>query len=87
MTPAALQGYLGDELDLSSTKGREKAVAALLDRHGTGRVLFRNTREAIKGFPERECIPVPLTPPADWPCRVWCVINYGQKFNRTTMNG
>jgi ATP-dependent helicase HepA len=58
---------LGDELDLSSTKGREKAVAALLDRHGTGRVLFRNTREAIKGFPERECIPVPLTPPADWP--------------------
>lgn len=25
----------------------------LLDRHGTGRVLFRNTRAAIKGFPGR----------------------------------
>ena len=24
-----------------------------MDRHGTGRVLFRNTRSAIKGFPER----------------------------------
>ncbi|MBK8327025.1 MAG: RNA polymerase-associated protein RapA [Moraxellaceae bacterium] len=66
-TRSVLQSYLGDDLDLSNTKGREKAIAALLDRHGTGRVLFRNTREAIKGFPERECIPVPLTPPADWP--------------------
>ena len=36
-TRSVLQGYLGDDLDLSSTKGREKAVAALLDRHGTGR--------------------------------------------------
>jgi len=25
----------------------------LIDRHGTGRLLFRNTRHAIKGFPER----------------------------------
>jgi len=25
----------------------------LLDRHGTGRLLFRNTRSAIKGFPKR----------------------------------
>jgi len=34
----------------------------LLDCHGTGRVLFRNTRAAIKGFPER-CVnayPLPL---------------------------
>lgn len=26
----------------------------LIDRHGTGRLLFRNTRHAIKGFPKRE---------------------------------
>ncbi|HMU86067.1 MAG TPA: RNA polymerase-associated protein RapA [Agitococcus sp.] len=63
-----LANYLADEdVDLNSKEGRDQAVAALLDRHGTGRVLFRNTREAIKGFPQRECIPVPLTPPADWP--------------------
>ena len=29
------------------------ALNALLDRHGTGRVLFRNTRAAVKGFPQR----------------------------------
>ena len=67
--------------------GREKAVSALLDRHGTGRVLFRNTREAIKGFPERECLPVPLTPPADWPMTVQYVTNYGQKFSLKMMSG
>ncbi len=26
----------------------------LIDRHGTGRVLFRNSRQVVKGFPERE---------------------------------
>ncbi|MEM8594308.1 MAG: RNA polymerase-associated protein RapA, partial [Pseudomonadota bacterium] len=31
----------------------DKAVDALLDRHGTGRVLFRNTRAAVRGFPKR----------------------------------
>ena len=29
----------------------------LLDLHGTGRVLFRNTREAVEGFPKRILIP------------------------------
>ncbi|MCP4982967.1 MAG: RNA polymerase-associated protein RapA [Gammaproteobacteria bacterium] len=33
----------------------------LLDRHGTGRVLFRNTRHVVKGFPEREVHPIALT--------------------------
>ncbi|HUV20773.1 MAG TPA: RNA polymerase-associated protein RapA [Gammaproteobacteria bacterium] len=33
----------------------------LLDRHGTGRVLFRNTRHAVKGFPQREVLPAPLS--------------------------
>ena len=34
---------------------QEKArlIDQLLDRHGTGRVLFRNTRATIKGFPQR----------------------------------
>ena len=33
--------------------GREAILDALLDRHGPGRSIFRNTRAAIQGFPER----------------------------------
>ena len=33
---------------------RQELVEHLLDRHGTGRVLFRNTRSAVKGFPHRQ---------------------------------
>jgi ATP-dependent helicase HepA len=32
----------------------DKSISELLDRHGTGRVLFRNTRNSIPGFPERQ---------------------------------
>jgi ATP-dependent helicase HepA len=32
---------------------RQNLIRNLMDRHGTGRVLFRNTRSAIQGFPER----------------------------------
>lgn len=38
-------------------------VEGLLDRHGTGRSLFRNTRAAVHGFPERRPIPHPLPRP------------------------
>jgi ATP-dependent helicase HepA len=38
-----------------------EALKALLDRHGTGRVSFRNTRTTITGFPERIARLVPLT--------------------------
>ena len=31
-----------------------RVIAQLIDRHGTGRVLFRNTRRTISGFPDRE---------------------------------
>jgi ATP-dependent helicase HepA len=59
---ATLREKLPEDLlrDLDSEDGRRAALGALLDRHGTGRVLFRNTREAIGGFPERQCLPVPL---------------------------
>ncbi len=32
---------------------REALIRLLLDRHGTGRILFRNTRATVQGFPER----------------------------------
>jgi len=33
---------------------REQLLNQLLDRHGTGRILFRNSRNTITGFPGRE---------------------------------
>ena len=39
---------------------RRQELDDLLDRHGTGRVLFRNTRHVVQGFPEREVLPVEL---------------------------
>ena len=39
---------------------REALLHQLIDRHGTGRVLFRNTRNAVKGFPLREVHAYPL---------------------------
>ena len=36
------------------------ALADLLDRHGTGRVMFRNTRATITGFPGRDARLCPL---------------------------
>ncbi len=32
----------------------DELIQTILDRHGTGRVLFRNTRDAVTGFPQRE---------------------------------
>jgi ATP-dependent helicase HepA len=33
---------------------REELIDLLLDHHGTGRILFRNSRHTIQGFPDRE---------------------------------
>ena len=68
---AALSGLLNISLDeLSSINDDEKlrthALNELLDRHGTGRVLFRNTRESVKGFHGRRSQPYPLPLPEAW---------------------
>lgn len=39
---------------------REALLRTLLDQHGTGRVVFRNTRAAMTGFPKRRFCPAPL---------------------------
>ncbi|MEK6214042.1 MAG: RNA polymerase-associated protein RapA, partial [Vibrio fluvialis] len=39
--------------DEEKASARQELIDNLMDRHGTGRVLFRNTRAAIKGFPVR----------------------------------
>lgn len=45
---------------------RNYALNELLDRHGTGRVLFRNTRESVKGFYGRSSQSHPLPLPEAW---------------------
>jgi ATP-dependent helicase HepA len=39
---------------------RARLLKTLLDQHGTGRVMFRNTRAAMTGFPSRKFLPAPL---------------------------
>ena len=39
---------------LKSTDARDALIKILLDHHGTGRILFRNSRHTVQGFPERE---------------------------------
>lgn len=51
--PAAERADLIDEI-----------IRNLLDRQGTGRVLYRNCRDTVAGFPERELHPYVLPPPA-----------------------
>ncbi|MCY1329327.1 RNA polymerase-associated protein RapA [compost metagenome] len=70
---AAIHGFLGaagDELLAAVESGDEDArarlVRELLDRHGTGRVLFRNTRAAVQGFPERQLHSYPLPNPVEY---------------------
>ena len=41
-------------------KDQKSLLNDLVDRHGTGRVIFRNTRDALKGFPERKGLPTKL---------------------------
>ncbi|MCW8387431.1 RNA polymerase-associated protein RapA [Fluoribacter dumoffii] len=54
-----LEVYLGEVNGLNVNQ----VIKDLLDRHGTGRVLFRNTRAAIQGFPERQVHAYPLECP------------------------
>lgn len=58
--PGEIQGRL-EALARGDAAAREALVSDLLDRHGTGRVMFRNTRAAMKGFPRRVPCPEPLT--------------------------
>lgn len=43
-----------------------RALPLLVDRHGTGRVLVRNRRERLSGFPGRQLLPFPLACPEAW---------------------
>ena len=58
-----LAALAGDDESAQET-ARQGLIKQLLDRHGTGRILFRNSRNTIKGFPERQALPAPMELPA-----------------------
>jgi len=47
-------------LDAGKRGAKKLLLRALLDEHGTGRVVFRNTRVNMEGFPKRMFCPAPL---------------------------
>ena len=69
-----LQHLSADDIGTAQyAESRDRLIDMLLDQHGTGRVLFRNTRNQVKGFPKRKLLPHPLVktgtatdPRIDW---------------------
>ena len=55
-----------DSQEAEKAKARQELIDNLMDRHGTGRVLFRNTRAAIKGFPVRNLHMLPMPIPSQY---------------------
>ncbi|HCM64308.1 MAG TPA: RNA polymerase-associated protein RapA [Morganella sp. (in: Bacteria)] len=45
---------------------RRELTRMLMDRHGTSRLLFRNTRNGVKGFPRRELRAIKMPLPAQY---------------------
>lgn len=57
--PEGLAQHLA-ALEKGQPGAREALLRTLLDQHGTGRVVFRNTRATMTGFPKRKFCPAPL---------------------------
>lgn len=49
-----------ESLAKGGDKEKNNLIEDLLDQHGPGRVLFRNTRSAMSGFPKRKAHLIPL---------------------------
>lgn len=64
-----LESLFSKERILSLTKGgdlaKDNLIEDLLDQHGPGRVLFRNTRAAMTGFPKRKAHLIKINPTKD----------------------
>ena len=91
-----IQGFLGDEgealltaVNDGDTEASARLVRELLDRHGTGRVLFRNTRAAVQGFPSASCTPTRCrtrtnTSNCPWANTPSCTRKSASRRNRTS---
>lgn len=54
----ALLDKVNDQVNAENV--RNELIRLLLDHHGTGRVLFRNSRKTVQGFPQRNSMAYPL---------------------------
>ncbi|TKI08733.1 RNA polymerase-associated protein RapA [Martelella alba] len=52
--------------DSRASEARRELTDMLMDRHGTSRVLFRNTRQGVKGFPRRVLYQIKLPLPTQY---------------------
>jgi len=57
-----------EEFGLESDATDSEITDQLLDSHGVGRVMFRNVRRTVSGFPQRIAVPHPLIEPG-WEAR------------------
>lgn len=64
---SALLSTINSDIESDEKRqAQQQLLNQLLDRHGTGRILFRNSRNTIKGFPQRQLLSVPLTMPEQY---------------------
>ncbi|WP_075594014.1 RNA polymerase-associated protein RapA [Pseudoalteromonas sp. PAB 2.2] len=56
---------------------RNEILSMLLDRHGTGRILFRNSRSGIDGYPSRKLHAYPMAMPKQYKTAMSVLGNIG----------
>ncbi|MBN6066307.1 RNA polymerase-associated protein RapA [Aggregatibacter actinomycetemcomitans] len=64
-----VSALLGEAIDFDAVN-KETLIKQLIDRHGTGRLLFRNTRQSVQGFPKRVYHPIALPLPTPYANRL-----------------
>lgn len=58
--------YTDIDVEYLATTSHQSMINHLIDRHGTGRMFFRNTRQSIAGLNERILHAYPLALPEEW---------------------
>ena len=53
-------------INTANPETKTKLLHTLLDQHGTGRLLFRNSRAGVSGFPRRKLFAYPLVQPIEY---------------------
>ena len=66
------------EKSINFETGKAKLIQQLIDRHGTGRVFFRNTRQSVQGFPKRVYHPITLSQPKQYENAVKALLAFGE---------
>ncbi|MAD05700.1 RNA polymerase-associated protein RapA [Pseudoalteromonas shioyasakiensis] len=65
------------EAEKGDETARNEILSMLLDRHGTGRILFRNSRSGIDGYPSRKLHAYPMAMPKQYKTAMSVLGNMG----------